>query len=232
MKGSLPHGEKSFDYQKTILYFLTIPTDGSVVKSVQDQVLALIKTKAGRGRRVHVPRDFLDLGSRDAVDQALSRLARAGVVRRLLRGVYDFPKRHPRLGTLAPNLDDVAKAIARSTGCHIQLSGSHAANSLGLSTQVPARLVYLTNGSSRTVRIGNQTIQFRHATPRTLAAAGSTAGTVIQALRHLGPDDVTSDTIDRIRTKLTRRDLAELEEYVRIVPSWLKPTLSELAQAT
>lgn len=199
-----------------------------VSRSVQDQVLARLRAK-GRGT-ICVPADFLDLGSRAAVDQALSRLVRAGALRRLARGVYDFPKLHPRLGSLSPALPQVARAIARSTGSQLQVSGAQAANQLGLSTQVPARVVYLTDGPSRTVRVGARAIDFRHAAPRNLAGAGTPAGVVIQALRHLGRDGLTPDVVAHVRSLVRDDDRRSVAKHLSSAPAWMRPALRSIAE--
>src|SRR5262245_12872660 len=95
-----------------------------------------------------IPKDFLDLGSRAAVDQTLSRLVKRGVIRRVARGIYDSPRRtpDPRFGIGRPPDGAVARAMARKTGSVIQMSGDATANGLGWSTQVPAKPVYLTDG--------------------------------------------------------------------------------------
>lgn len=178
---------------------------------------------------MHVSADFLDLGGRAAVDQALARLARAGSIRRLARGVYDYPEIDPRLGALAPSLARVAAAITRSTGSQLQVSGAQAANQLDLSTQVPARLVYLTDGPSRTVCVGNRAIEFRHAAPRTLAGAGTAAGVVLQALRHLGRDGVTPSVVARVRRALRADDRAGLIRHEAVAPAWMRPALKAIA---
>ena len=149
-----------------------------------NQILRRVRAH-GRGS-VFTPADFLDLGSRAAVDQALSRLTKDGRLRRLARGLYDYPQVHSQLGPLAPTPDAVAKAFARETGSSLQVTGAQAANALGLSTQVPARSVYLTDGPSRRIVLGKRVVDVRHASPKHLVAAGSMAGTVVQALRHLG----------------------------------------------
>lgn len=148
-------------------------------QSIDTKVLYRIRAK-GRGS-VHVPGDFLDLGSRQAVDLALHRLAKKGTIRRLARGVYDFPEQHPVLGPLSPSADTVAAALAGRDRTRLQPAGAYAANALGLSEQVPAKTVFLTDGPSRTVKIGPMTIQLRRTTPRNMAAAGRLSGLVIQA---------------------------------------------------
>jgi hypothetical protein len=197
--------------------------------SIRDQVFTRLRAK-GRGA-VFGPTDFLDLGSRAAVDQALSRLARSGKIRRLARGVYDYPKTHPRFGVLSPSLDRVAAAIARATGSTIQLSGAHAANLLGLSTQIPAHLLYLTDGPPRKVRIGNQMIDFRHAAPRKLAGAGTPAGTVLQALQYLGRAGMTDDLVRRLQHTLDPADKASLSRHARSAPAWARPAITQIAEA-
>jgi hypothetical protein len=132
----------------------------------------------GKGS-VLVPGDFLDLGSRQAVDLALHRLARQGTIRRLARGVYDFPQQHPVLGLLWPSPDAVARALAGRDRTRLQPAGAYAANALGLSEQVPAKAVLLTDGPSRTVKIGPTTIHLRRTTPRNMAAAGRLSGLLI-----------------------------------------------------
>src|ERR1700676_3793516 len=153
-------------------------------QSIDSRILARIHG-CGRGA-VFVPGDFLDLGSREAVDLVLHRLTRKGTIRRLARGVYDFPKEHPVLGLLAPSADAVAHALAGRDRTRLQPAGAYAANILGLSEQVPAKAIFLTDGPARTVKIGSTTIQLRQTTARNMAAAGRLIGLLIQALRELG----------------------------------------------
>ncbi|MEW6074393.1 MAG: DUF6088 family protein [Planctomycetota bacterium] len=183
----------------------------------------------GRGF-VFVPADLFDLGSRPAVDQALHRLVVQGAIRRLCRGIYDFPRTHPRFGALAPSLPDVAQASARSTRSSLLVSGAAAANHLGLSTQVPAQLVYLTDGPSRMLRVGTQTIVFRHASPRRMAGAGSTAGAVIQTLRHLGRDGIGDDVVAALRRQLAAKDRRDLRRLVSDGPAWMHSILRRITE--
>ena len=197
-------------------------------KSVYEKLRRQIE-KRGQGA-VFVTREFLELGSRAAVDEALSRLAKEGRIRRLGRGLYDYPRLHPMLGPVPADPDLVAAALARKTGSRIQSTGARAANALGLSTQVAARPVYLTDGRRRTLQVGGQTIELRHATPRSLAGAGRIEGTVIQALRHLGPEQIGADIIERLRRTLTSREKAALHREASSAPGWLIPTLLEVAR--
>lgn len=156
------------------------------------------------------PGRFLDLGSRDAVDKVLSRLAQKGTIRRLALGLYDYPDHHPIMGILAPNPDAIAQALAGQQGIRLQPSGAYAANRLVLSTQAPARIVYLTDGLSRTVWVGNQEIRLQLTTPRSMASAGRISGLASQALRHLGKRHINNAVIQTLRRKLSDKDKKRL----------------------
>jgi len=182
---------------------------------------------AGRGG-VFTPSDFLDIAARSTVDQALSRLVVKGKLRRLLRGLYDFPKIHPRLGLLSPAVDDVAQALARETGSRVQIAGARAANALGLTTQVPAKSSYLTDGPSRRVVLGKRVVDIRHASPKHLIAPGSPAGTVVQALRHVGPMRA-ADVVQVASSFLSAHDKKVLASSAVQAPAWMQPTLVSIA---
>ena len=111
-------------------------------------------------------------GGRQAVDIVLHRLVRKGTIRRLARGIYDFPKEHPNIGKLQPSPEKIAEALVGRDCTRIQPTGAYAANILGLSEQVPAKVVFLTDGPSRTIKIGTTTIQLRRTTPKNMAMAG------------------------------------------------------------
>ncbi len=184
---------------------------------------------SGRGS-VFVPGDFLDLGSRSAVDLALHRLAKKGTIRRLARGIYDCPHRHPALGTLSPSADAIAEALASRDRTRIQPSGAYAANVLGLSEQVPAKAVFLTDGPSRTVKVGNMTIQLRRTTPRNMAAAGRLSGLLMQAFRSLGKENITAARIKHLKHTLPADERRELLKDVRLAPAWMHPYFRALAE--
>lgn len=196
---------------------------------MQTTVNKILKRVHGNGRGwVFTPADFFAAGTGAAVNQALSRLARSGAIRRLRRGIYDYPRRHPRLGWLSPAPDAVARAVARRSGQSIQMSGAQAANVLGLSTQVPARPVYVTDGPSRTIRVGSQTVQLRHA--RRFAGARGPSRVVFRALSHLGRDRVTSDVVSSLRQSLSPSDKRGLGRDLRYASAWMQPVIARLAR--
>ncbi len=197
-------------------------------QSLEARIVRRIRRAKGESVVV-VPGDFLDLGSRQAVDTALHRLANAGALRRLARGLYDLPKHHPVLGPLAPSVEAIAKALAGRDRTRLQPAGAYAANLLGLSEQVPAKAVFLTDGPSRTVRVGAQTIQLRRTTPRAMAAAGRLIGLVQQAFRALGREHVTPERIAHLKATLPESERRELLGDLRLAPVWMHPILRELA---
>lgn len=177
---------------------------------------------------VFTPADFLDLGSRSAVDTALTRGVRDGRIRKLGRGLYD----HPRVGVdgtpLLPTTDAVARALVGREGIRLQPSGAHAANMLGLSDQVPVRIVFLTDGRGRTVSMGLRRIVLQHATPRQMATAGRKSGTIIQALRWLGRKNVDDVVLRQLRRQIDAGDRKDLLLATRHAPAWIASILREL----
>lgn len=177
-----------------------------------------------------VPGDFLDLGSREAVDLALHRLSRKGTVRRLARGVYDFPKEHPVLGVLSPTAETVARALAGRDRTRIQPAGAYAANALGLTEQVPAKVVFLTDGATRAVKLGPTTIQLRRTTPKNMATAGRLSGLLIQALREMGEEHITAAHREHLKRTIPAAQRKELVKDLALAPAWMHPIFRELAE--
>ena len=176
------------------------------------------------------PDEFSDLGDPRFVGVALSRMVSAGTIRRLARGLYDYPKSHPVIGTLAPSPDAIAKALVGRHNIRLLPSGAYAANLLGLSEQVPAKIVFLTDGPSRTVRVSNQEIRLKQTTPRNMGPAGCTSGLVIQALRHLGQQYVDDAVIQTLKRKLSTEDKKQLLADLGYAPGWVRAHLRAIAE--
>jgi hypothetical protein len=199
------------------------------MRDLKGRIVARIRAK-GRGR-VYINKDFLDLGSRAAVDQALSRLVKTGVIRRIDRGIFDYPRTNPRLGLqLSPDADLAAQAVARRRGGHFQPSGAAAANALGLSTQVPGRNVYLTDTSSGQVRLGKRTLIAKHVSPKRLASGDKATGPVLQALYFIGKDGLTDDVVSRLRSTLSDKDRKKLLLQSRYAVGWLSDAVKKIAR--
>jgi len=198
--------------------------------NLQSQIAGRIRRDTKR--KVFIPKDFLDLGSREAVDKALSRMAKAGDIQRLGRGLYHVPRMNARLGVpITPDTDDIADALGRQTGTRIAPSGATAANRLGLSTQVPAKPVYLTDGRSRTVRVGNIVFVVKHVSPKDLPVGSQISAAVFQALRYLGKDAVDPQVVARIRRNLSPKHRAMLLQDARYTTDWIGETARQIADA-
>jgi hypothetical protein len=194
----------------------------SIEKSVLNRIY-------GRGRgSVCIPTEFLDLGSRSAIDLALSRLVKKGILRRVDRGVYGFPEKNRLIGELSPRPEAVAKALARKGAQKLLPSGAIAANLLGLTEQVPARIEYLTDGRTKQVMIKNLPVVLKQASPSRLATAGRVSGTVSQALRFLRKDQVNDEVIKKLRQRLSAADKAQLLRDIPLVPAWVGEAFRKL----
>lgn len=191
---------------------------------------AIVSRIYGHGRGwVFTPNHFKDLGSRDAIASTLKRHKQSGLIRQLGRGLYDYPKIDSELGPLQPGTDDIAKALAGRDAARLQPTGAYAANLLGLSTQVPMKVIYLTDSLSRTVQIGKRQIILKRTTPRNMATAGKVSGLVIQALRHLGREHVDQQVIAQLARVLDDQAKAQLTKDIRYAPAWIADIIRDLA---
>jgi hypothetical protein len=201
---------------------------GKHIESVDSRVLARVQSQEPGW--VFTPADFADLGTRTAVATALKRHKADGVIRLLGRGLYDVPRQHPMLGTLWPSIETVGKALERKDGIRLQPSGAYAANLLGLSEQVPAKVVFLTDGATRSVKVGPTQVTLKRTTPRNMAAAGRLSGMIIQAFRSLGAPHITEDRIARLRKNLPAPERADLLKDLSLAPEWMHAHFHQLAK--
>ncbi|MEI6607309.1 MAG: DUF6088 family protein [Verrucomicrobiota bacterium] len=177
---------------------------------------------------VFTPKHFQDMGSSAAIDSTLRRLKAAGTIRQLARGLYDFPAQDPVLGTVAPSADAIARALVVRDAIRLQPSGAYAANELGLSDQVPSRIVFLTDGPARKIKIGKREIHLHHTTPRNMATAGRKSGTLIQALRHIGQDQVDEKVLSILRRQITDSDRPIIQKDLHHASAWIADLLRPL----
>jgi len=185
--------------------------------------------KKGRGW-AFTPHDFADLSDPRTLGVALTRLVRDGKIRRIARGIYDRPHAHPVLGQSGATADAVVDALARGRHLRLLPSPQVAANQLGLTTQVPAQIVYQTDGAPTKVLLGKRQIVFRRNTGRNLALAGRASGLVAQALRDVGKDNVTPDIIRHLRHRLDASARKQLVADLALVPAWMRPIFQEIAR--
>jgi hypothetical protein len=196
---------------------------------MQDQIVARID-RFGPGKAFSA-KDFLDIATRGMIDMALTSLARRGTIRRIRRGLYDTPKFNPVLGgKLSPDIDETAQAIARRQRWKIVPEGAWAANLLGLSTQVPSKIIYLTDGPSKEVLIGRRTIHFKHARPKAMTGPEGKLALVVQALRHLGKESVGSGEIETLRRSLSPKEKHRLVKDTRFGVDWIYEVAKRIAE--
>lgn len=199
------------------------------MQSIEKKVYSRIRGK-GRGWTFS-NRDFSDLGRSGAIDIALHRLLKAGKIRRICRGIYDYPQCSKLLQqTLSPDIDRVAHALARRSGWRIQPSGNTALNLLGLSTQVPARFVYHSDGPSRQYRIDNTSLTFRKTTLKESALKHQESALLVQALKALGRDHVTDDIIDRVRKRFSAPERRRILRDAQYVSGWIVENLQTICR--
>jgi hypothetical protein len=178
---------------------------------------------------VFSPNQFLDLGSRSAVGVVLHRLVKAKKIRRIRRGLYDLPRQHPIVGQTAPNIMATVRALMKGSQAKWQFTGAYAANALGLSDQVPAKIIIMTDGVPRKVSLGKLTLAFRRAAPRNLLGAGRRAGLVIQALRYLQGSPEMPRHVARLRRELDSNTKKDLRSLTPGMPAWMRPLAGEIA---
>ena len=175
--------------------------------------------------------DFVGLGSRSAIDLALHRLVRKGTIRRVMRGIYDYPRFSTLLNQeLSPDTDQTAQALARKFGWRIQPSGPAAQNLLGLSTQVPARIVYLSDGPDRSYRIGNSALVFEHTALKEAGFKRPESGLIVQALKSSGQDRITPDIIAKIRRWLDPKLREKILADTRTATGWVYAAIQQICQ--
>jgi hypothetical protein len=201
------------------------------MQTMRDQILARIK-RLGDGKAFSA-KDFLDIASRGTIDMALAGLTRKGTIRRVRRGLYDVPKVNPALGgKLSPDIDEAARAIARRQRWKIVPEGAWAANLLGLSTQVPSKIIYLTDGPNKEVPIGRRTIHFKHARPKVMAGPEGKFALVVQALRYLGKEGVGAREIETLCDVLSATEKRKLLKDTQFGVDWIYEVAKKIAENT
>ena len=190
---------------------MPIPTEKLIKNSISNH-------KRGK---IFFPKNFSKFGTSEAIRQALKRLEDKGFLIRLAQGIYLYPKEHKLLGTLYPSLEEIAKAISKRDKARIIPTGIQALNQLGLSTQVPLNLVYLTDGTSRTISVGENTIKFKKASPKILAVKSETNILIMQALRQLGKHNIDDKTLEKINMILQKVDRESTVHDMKLAPVWI-----------
>lgn len=190
------------------------------MQSVEYKIAKSIKAKPFGS--LIFPDDFADKGSADSIRKALQALKNKGLIKAVAHGIYVRPKMSPYIGEVMPSAEEVAHAIAKRDKIRIVPTGVYALHALGLSTQIPLKLVYLTDGAARTIKVGKRTIKLKKTTPKNLLAKGKISSLVIQALREIGKDMIRPDELQQILKLLRKEDQQLIKHDVKLAPEWIK----------
>ncbi|MCC6691399.1 MAG: hypothetical protein IT235_07685 [Bacteroidia bacterium] len=189
-------------------------------KTIEKKVLGIIRDSP-KGSIFFVE-SFLTIGNSKAVNKALERLTAKGIITRVAQGIYTCPKQSSLLGDVMPSVEEIAVAIARRDKARIVPTGVFALNALGLSTQVPVNVVYLTDGAARKIKIGKRNIVFKKTTPKNLSAKGNISKLIIQALKSIGNDKVTAEEEKQIIGLLKKEKRKNIEYDIILAPEWIR----------
>jgi hypothetical protein len=195
------------------------------MKSIEKQIEKSITIK--RKGTLFIPDDFLSYGSSEAIRKALGRLEDKKIIIRVSQGIYVQPKISKLIGPLTPSAEEVAEAIAKRDKIRTIPTGSYALNALGLSSQVPMKIVLLTDGSPREIKVGKRTIKFKRTTPKNLMAKGKISRLVIQALKEIGIGKIKIEEEHKILELLKKENVKDLKHDIALAPVWIQKLMKK-----
>ena len=191
-----------------------------MIESIEIQVFN--KIRKAKGGSLFFVDSFATIANAKSVNKALERLVNTGELHRVATGIYVRPVEDKIIGTILPTIDEIAIAIAKRDKARIVPTGSYAMYKLGLTTQVPMNVVYYTDASARKIKIGKETITFKKASSKNVAAIGDISKLAIQALRTIGKDKVKEEEIKKIKTLLKKEKPYHLQHDLRLAPEWIR----------
>ncbi len=196
-----------------------------MTKSVQTRIENEIKSMQ-RGS-ILFPSSFDSFGNVEIVKKSLLRLEQKGFLVRLAHGIYLYPKQDKLLGDLYPPIEEIANAIAKRDKARIIPTGTTALNKLGLSTQIPMNIIFLTDGAPRSIVVGKRVIKFKRTSPKNLALKGEVTSLVIQALKEIGKDNVTDEQLEKIKIHLEKEKQEIIEHDAKLAPVWISKIMKK-----
>ena len=197
-----------------------------MTQSTDNKVIDYLKYRT-KGK-IYFLDDFATIASSESIRKSLSVLVKRGILVRLTHGIYLYPKIDAEFGILYPSVDDVCKAIAKRDKARIEPTGVFALNSLGLSTQIPVNVVYLTDGIPRKIKYGNRVIKFKKTAPKNLSMKGKVSGLAIAALKQLGKNAVTSEVQQQLAKALKKESPENIKHDVQLAPEWISKLILSL----
>ncbi len=195
--------------------------------TISNKIEAIIKQTA-KGKLVFIS-DFSEFGNYDTVRKSLQRLVNKRLITRISKGIYYIPKKDNILGALYPTAEEIGKAIAKRDKARIIPTGSYAQHLLGLSTQIPMNVVYLTDGSARKIKIGNQTIVFKKTSPKNLSFESKLSSLIIQALKSKKENNVTQ-TDKRVLKEIIKKsnEIDKIKTDIQLAPVWIRKIVLQI----
>lgn len=193
----------------------------SIEKQIEDKI-----NEVGRGTLLF-PEDFQRLGSSEAVRLALHRIEKRGIIQRIAQGIYVQPIISEYIGEIKPSAEEIAEGIAKRDKIRIVPTGVYALNALGLSTQMPMKLVFLTDGAPREIKVGNRSIKFKKTTPKNLMGKGKISSLVMQALREIGLGNLKETEEKQIIDLLKKEDKSHLIHDIQLAPEWIRKIMKQ-----
>jgi hypothetical protein len=197
-----------------------------MAQSIENKVLEHLKYRQ-RGK-IYFTNDFATLGTSESIRKSLSNLVKKDILIRLTQGIYLYPKIDKELGVLYPSVDDVCRAIAKRDKARIEPTGIFALHSLGLSTQIPVNVVYLTDGIPRKIKYGNRTIKFKKTAPKNLAMKGKVSSLVITALKQIGKGNVSQEVELQLTKVLKKESVENVRHDAKLAPEWISKLIFQL----
>jgi len=174
--------------------------------------------------------DFVKFGSADNIRKVLSRLENEGLIMRLSHGIYLKPKQDSLLGIIYPSIEEIAKEIAKRDKARIAPTGVLALYLLGLTTQVPLKAIYLTDGSQREIKIGNRTIKFKRTVPKSFTIKDELLHLIVQAFKETGQKEVTDSFLKRIKPSVLKVEQHIIKTQLKYAPVWIQKVIHQLYQ--
>jgi len=185
--------------------------------------------KRNRRGKIFFADEFRKFGTNEAVRQSLSRLCRNNFLIRLSAGIYLYPKIDSEIGVIYPSIENVAKTIAKREKVRMIPTGTYALNALGLSTQVPAKVVFLTDGTARVVKVGKRaTIKFKRTVAKNLSYKGKISLLAISALKEIGKDKATTEQLQKIKEALQHEKRENVIYDAGLAPVWISNIILKL----
>ena len=201
-----------------------------MTQSIENKVIEYLKDK--QKGKIYFSNNFASLGSSESIRKSLSNLVKKEVLIRLTQGIYLYPKIDKKFGVLYPSVDDVCRAIAKRDKARIEPTGVFALHSLGLSTQIPVNIVYLTDGIPRKIKYGKRTIKLKKTAPKNLAMKGKVSSLAVAALKQLGKENVTQEVELQLVKALKKESIENIQHDARLAPEWIARIMLNLINSS